>query len=130
MLRYFIRIILELLWADWQYVGSLEGESVKMETHDSYSTESVPVKIHLFESRWGTRHARIIVQRHGMFSLFNFFHYSRIRKNNVWQTEVYPWLRGRRIKNIPTYRKVKGGRWDFKKLLKGETPFVLNDDEA
>lgn len=130
MLRYIIQIILEIIWIDWQYVGSFDGEKVKMDTHDGYSPDYIPVKIHLLESRWGTRHARIVVRRHGTFAMLNWIHYSRIRKSEIWQNQVYPWLRGRRIKNIPTYQKVKGGKWDFKKLRKGETPIVLNDDEA
>ncbi len=130
MLRYLIRIVLEIVYADWQYVGSFDGEKVKMETHDSYANDYIPVKIHLFESKWGTRHAKIKIRRHGFYVLFNWLHWSRVRKSEIWQNQVYPWLRGRRIKDIPTYAKVKGGKWDFKKLLKGETPFVLNDDEA
>ena len=133
MIRYFIRIVLELLWVDWQYVGSFEGEKINMveDMFDTYSSEEYHrIQIHLFESRWGTRHARIVVCRGGPIAIFNWQHYSRIRKSEIWQTKVYPWLRGRRIKNIPTYQKVKGGKWDFKKLLRGETPLVLNDDEA
>lgn len=129
MLRYLIRIIPELLWKDWQYVGSFDAEKIKMSHPDNYSDQYVGVKIHCFESRWGTRHARIVVQRHGIESLFNWLHYSRIRKSTLWQTEIYPWLHGRHVSKIPSYRKVKGGKWDFKRILKGIGFGPLNKEE-
>lgn len=129
MLRYILRIIPELIWIDWQYVGAFDMEKIKMSHPDNYSDQYVEVIVHCFESRWGTRHARIVVKRYGVESLFNFTHYSNIRKSTIWQKEIYPWLRGRNVSKIPSYKKIKGGKWDFKRILKGMGFGPLNEDE-
>ena len=132
MLRYLIRIALELIWIDWQYVGSFDTKSLYLykELFDTYSSnKEFSVKIHCFESRWGTRHARITIRRTGPVSMFNWMHYGDVRKGEVWQSEIYPWLRGRHVSKIPSYRKVKGGKWDFKRILKGIGFGPLNKQE-
>jgi len=129
MIRYIIRIILEIIWVDWQYVGAFDAGTFQMSHPDHYSDQHVGVTVHCFESRWGTRHARIVVRRHGIESLANCLHYSAVRKSTVWQKEIYPWLRGRHANKIPTYKKLKGGKWDFRRMLRGAEISPLNKEE-
>jgi len=131
MIRYIIQAVLEVLHFDMVLVGILETEV-------RYSYSDRKVYFYLYETRWGTRHVKIHVTSRidsaGNCKDSDPFDKMGVRRN-ARQTELYrinikSWLRGRPLTKIPTYRQVKGGKWDFKKLLKGETPFVLNDDEA
>jgi len=127
MIRYLIKIVLELLWWDLQHVGTFETEIQK---EIGYSTKKFSVFIHCFESRWGTRCSRVRIQKVPGFVGYTKHHMKRkVRRAKLYQTEIYPWLHGRAHDKIPSYQKVKGGKWDFLKKLKGETPVVLNDDE-
>ncbi len=117
MIRYIIRITLELLWMDWQYVGSFDVEKVSYEPINGFSKQDFDVIVHCYESRWGTRHSKIQILS---TSPLNIFRTWRVSRFGAYQTEVYPWLRGRVNSKIPTYRKIKGGKWDFKRLLRGD----------
>lgn len=124
MIPHFIRFILELLWWDWQHVGSFE-------TKFEYHHDTWEIYIHCYESRWGARKIKI---RGAHFewnrtNLPGFGVSKRVKARKLYQTEILPWLHGRLHNKIPSYQKVKSGKWDFLKKLKGETPIVLNDDE-
>lgn len=128
MIRYLIHIVLELIWWEYQLVGTFETQVTFLEgkfgetTHDVY--------IHCFESRWGTRYTRVKIRRKSEFWTANIVSLKRkVRRANLYQTVIYPWLHGRWSDKIPSFKKVKGGKWDFLKKLKGETSVVLNDDE-
>lgn len=128
MIRYFIIIIAELIWWDWQLVGTFETD-VKYKA-DAYHTDTFDVFIHCFESRWGTRYTRLVIQRFPSFlGITTYFLKKKIKRAKLYQTEIYPWLKERRHDKIPSYEKVRGGKWDFMKKLKGLTAVVLNDDE-
>ena len=127
MIRFLLHILAELLWWDWQLVGTFETEAIvkyKYEADKKYKAY-----IHCFESRWGTRHTRIKIYRPTYLDIGNYPLARRVRRQELFQTEIYPWLHGRWNETIPTFHKVEGGTWDFLKKLKGETPVVLNDDE-
>lgn len=128
MISYLIRIVLELLWWKYQLVGTFETEVVVV--HEYNSDKKFSVFIHCFESRWGTRYTRVKIQKAPTF--FGSVKYQlkkKVKRGKLYQTEIYPWLHGRAHDKIPSYQKVKGGKWDFLKKLKGETSIVLNDDE-
>jgi hypothetical protein len=128
VIRYLFHIILELIWWDYQLVGTFETKIKHRKS--SYSTEEFSVFIHCFESRWGTRYSRVRVQKKPTFFGYTKHHLKRkIRRAELYQTEIYPWLNGRWNDKIPSFKKVEGGTWDFLKRLKGETSVVLNDDE-
>ena len=125
MIRYLIKIVLELLWWDFQHVGSFKTEVIPT----GWRKDKLDAWIHCYESRWGTRRIKIMVYRPSHPDIGNFFLTRKIRRAKLYQTELLPWLHGRRHDKIPSYQKVKSGKWDFLKKLKGETPVVLNDDE-
>lgn len=118
-----MRFILELLWWDWQLVGSFEAK-IKTTSAASYRTPERSVYIHCYESRWGSR--RAVIRIEGATTLF---HGGQVRNLKMYQTEIFPWLQYRTNTNIPAYAIVASGKFDFLKRLKGETPVVLNDDE-
>ncbi|MHA1289140.1 MAG: hypothetical protein ACTSPB_17265 [Candidatus Thorarchaeota archaeon] len=126
MIRYIIRIVLELLWSEWVYVGSFNIGEVKWKV-GSYSTYSAGTIANCYESRWGTRHATITIVGDDGWPHWILKH--KVRSMSEYQCEVKPWLRGRPHKQIPSFHQIVGRKWDFKKLLKGETPYILNDDE-
>ena len=131
MLRYLLQIILEILHFDMVLVGILEGE-----VRHSYT--NMKVYFYLYETRWGTRHVRIfpMSERSSAGGFDNNDVFDRMAKRKrakyteIYRTDIKSWLSGRPLSSIPTYQKVKGGKWDFKRLLKGKAPFVLNEDEA
>lgn len=125
MIRHLIRIVLELLWRDYQHVGVFKTDTKTLD----WRKDKIEVWIHCYESRWGTRRIKIMICRPGYIDILNCFMARRIRRAELYQTELLPWLHGRRHGKIPSYQKVKGGKWDFLKKLKGETSVVLNDDE-
>ena len=128
MIRHALRLLAELIWLDWQLVGTFQTE-VKHGT-SRYNTHTYNAFIHCFETRWGTRFTRVRIQK-----ARTFFGYDKrelkkkVRRAELYQTKIYPWKNGRWVEDIPTFHKVEGGKWDFLKKLKGETPVVLNDDE-
>lgn len=126
MIRICLKVILEILWYDWQQVGVFKTE---IQNNAAWNRPRYDVYIHCFESRWGSRRAKIIVVRPNMFALFNKFLVRRVRFEDIYQTEILPWLRGRQHSKIPSYQVVRKGTWDFKKILNGESPIVINDEE-
>lgn len=125
MIRYLIQIVLEFVWADWQHVGLFE---TKIREVSRYPDDYLVI-IHCYESRWGTRHAKVFVQRRSHLDILNSLYARRVRRSKFYQTEILPWLRGRLHDKVPAYQQVASNRWDFLKKLKGETPVHLNDDE-
>ena len=127
MIRFLLHILAELLWWDWQLVGTFETTAIKVQRYES--DKQYKAYIHCFESRWGTRYTRVKVYRPDYPDIGNYPLTRLVRRSELFQTEIYPWLHGRLHDKIPTFHKVESGRWDFLKKLKGETPVVLNDDE-
>lgn len=127
MIRYLIHILVELIWWDYQLVGTFETEAIVRYRYES--DKKYTAHIHCFESRWGTRHTRIKIYRPSYLDILNYSLSRRVRRQKLYQTEIYPWLHGRWSDKIPSFKKVEGGKWDFLKRLKGETSVVLNDDE-
>jgi len=121
VIRYLIRFVLELLWWDWQLVGTFEE---KITVHSDYRDREHKVYAHCFESRWGSRRVKIRI-----IGATELFHNSKVRATKTYQTEIYPWLKYRAHVKLPAYAIVASGKFDFLKRLKGETPVVLNDDE-
>lgn len=121
MIRYLIRYVLEILWWDWQLVGTFE-DMIKLRR--SYLNHEHKIYIHCYESRWGSR--RVSIKIVDASTLFNG---GKVRSTAAYQTEVFPWLNRRANTKIPAYDLVASGKFDFLKRLKGETPIVLNDDE-
>ena len=128
MIRFLYRILAELLWWEWQLVGTF---TTKVQYRkNSYTSNDFTVFIHCFESRWGTRYTRVRIQRAPTFFGYTKHHLKRkVRRAELYQTEIYPWINGRWSDKVPSFHKVEGGTWDFLKRLKGETSVVLNDDE-
>lgn len=128
MIRYLFHIILELIWWDYQLVGTFETEVIWLE--GKFGEKAHLAYIHCFESRWGTRYTKVKIQRKPKFWKTDIISLKRkVRRAKLYQTEIYPWLQGRWSDKIPSFKKVEGGKWDFLKKLKGETSVVLNDDE-
>ncbi len=127
MIRYIIKFILELLWAEWQLVGILEGEARR--AHEDHT-----VYVSCYESRWGSRFATICatrILRSGSVDSKSNRKEAResFKFSKMYMTEIRPWLNGRPHPKIPKFAIVKSGKWDFTKRLKGQTPIVVNDDE-
>jgi len=127
MIRFLSRIVAELIWSDWQLVGTFETKAI---VEEKYRTnQEYDAYIHCFESRWGTRYTRVKIYRPNYPDFGNYVLARRVRRSQLFQTKVYPWLNGRLDDDIPSFQKVEGGKWDFLKKLKGESAVVLNDDE-
>lgn len=127
MIRYIIRIILELLWIEWQLVGILEGDA-------TYAYDKYVIYVSCYESRWGTRFITIKSVKFKNSGAAHDFHDRRnarkaFKFSKMYMTEIRPWLNGRPHAKIPKFAIVKSGKWDFTKRLKGQTPVVVNDDE-
>lgn len=121
----FIRLFLySLFWSEWQYVGLFEQKA-------DYSYHTYNVYLHCYESRWGKRKIKIMAIQHKtsetIMGSITIKH--RVKTSKFYQTEMVPWLKGRKHDKIPAFEMVKSGKWDFTKKLKGQTPVVLNDDE-
>lgn len=126
MIRYILRIVFELVWIDWQYVGSFDVGPISYTPASGFTNEDFGVIVHCYESRWGTRHGRIRILSG---SPLNIFRNIEIRRSLIYQTEVYPWLRGRTNSKIPTYKKIKSKKWDFMRMLRGKKIEPLNSEE-
>ncbi len=124
MIRIIIRLILELLWWDWQHVGLFEIEF-------SFDYNNWKIYIHCYESRWGSRRIKIRGSYITTTKIYLLTSTARrgTKATKLYQTELLPWLHGRAHGKIPSYQKVKGGKWDFLKKLKGEPAVILNDEE-
>ena len=97
-----------------------------------FSHDSWTVYIHCFESKYGDRRIQIVGARElaseaEKYKASDFDGKFEISK--LYQTQLYPWLCGRKDAAIPGYELVKSQKFDFTKKLKGETPIILNDDE-
>lgn len=124
MIPYIRLFLLELFWHDWQYVGVFEEKL-------GFNYIDWIVFLHCYESRWGRRKIKIVVRYYTntMTIMGGRKELKKIKTGKLYQTELLPWLKGRKHNKIPSYEKIETGRWEFLKKLKGETPVVLNDDE-
>ena len=110
---------------EWQHVGLFEV--VTRYKHSGWTTY-----IHCYESQHGDREIEIIgamamTSEAQVYDKSDFE--SLIKISELYQKELYPWLKGRAHDKIPHYELVKSQKFDFTKKLKGETPIVLNDDD-
>lgn len=120
-----IRLFLySLFWSEWQYVGLFE---LKVD----FYYDAWRVYLHCYESRWGRRKVKLVAAKNKTSETITatWGLRRRVKNDKFYQTEMIPWLKGRKHDKIPAFEKVKSGKWDFTKKLKGQTPVVLNDDE-
>lgn len=124
MIPHIWKFLISLFWLKWQHVGIItlaENDAIY------YKSDRYITYIHCFESCWGHRKAKIKGHNNSTsrsidmptpFRSAAFF--NKVRSTEVYQLEIYPWLCGRNSKLIPSYKKVKSGKWDFIKNLKGQ----------
>lgn len=118
--RFFRRIF----FTDWQHVGLFEINSFR------YSYEDWKVYVHCFESKHGGRKIKIVGCRPDVRGAEKYGRgfKEKFHTTKLYQTELYPWLKGRAHGKIPGYELVKSQKFDFTKKLKGQAPIILNDD--
>lgn len=118
------RFFRKIFFTDWQHVGLFE---VKMR----YEYDDWRLYIHCFESRHGNRKIKIIGCQSTKSGAESYGRglAEKFKTTKLYQTELYPWLKGRVHGRIPGYELVKSQKFDFTKKLKGQTPIILNDDE-
>lgn len=118
------RFFRKLFFTNWQHVGLFEYPM-------RFGFDDWELYIHCYESQHGDRRIEIIgcrpdasgAKKHGNDLEEKF----KITK--LYQTELYPWLKGRIHGKIPGYELVKSEKFDFTQKLKGKAPIILNDDE-
>jgi hypothetical protein len=130
MIPHIWKALLSLLWFKWQHVGTitLTGNDAIYYKGDNFQTY-----IHCFESCWGHRKVKI-KGHHNTTSRsidiptpsINRTFFLKVKSTKVYQLEIYPWLCGRNSKEIPSYKKVKSGKWDFVRNLKDKANIILN----
>lgn len=118
------RIFRKVFFTNWQHVGLFEYEI-------EYEYNTWKLYIHCFESQFGDRKIKIVGCRPARAGAEPYGRdlARKFRTTKLYQTELYPWLKGRVHGRIPGYELVKSQKFDFTKKLKGQAPIILNDDE-
>ena len=114
-MRWLARKFMDVLWWDWTHVGIFK-------TTGNYSGDEV--LIHCFESRWGSRRAKMVALDKTPGSKWR----ETVKRKKIWQTRIYPWLVGARDPDIPSYKAMKDPKEEFLDKLKGvKFPRIIND---
>lgn len=133
MIPYIWKLLISLIWFKRQHVGTITliGNDSILYKGDRYATY-----IHCFESCWGHRWVKIKAHYNNTTRSIDipmrFTHptfFNKVRTTEIYQLEIYPWLCGRNTKSIPSYRKVKSGKWDFIKNLKGQATILFGKSD-
>ena len=132
MIPHIWKALLSLLWFKWQHVGVIDYGTETI----YYKADRYKIYVHCFESNWGYRKIKVAAfygdgsreckqpKKH-----INPLFFRKFRSTKMYQTEIYPWLCGRNSKEIPSYKKIKSGKWDFVRNLKDKANIILNKSE-
>lgn len=101
-----------MIWWDWHHVAIFKLD-----------VSSDRVLVHCFESRWGSRRAKLV----SLTSQYSRSWRDRTKETFAYQTRVYPWLKGVRDEEIPSFKEVNSKKKEFIDKLKGRAfPRVIN----
>lgn len=133
MIPHIWKLLISLIWFKRQHVGTIaliDKDSIY------YNAERYATYIHCFESCWGHRWVKIIGHYNTSSRsidlptrLTDSAYFNKVKATEIYQIEIYPWLCGRNTKSIPSYKKVKSGKWDFIKNLKGQAAIVFGKSD-